>query len=88
MSDLPHGTVGHSGYNCERCEDRKLSNDSVEVFDDPDLGRIEILHGEHSTIATNGKFGGWVETRDGALVSTEYARSLNRKERRKRGIRL
>ncbi|HUH57840.1 MAG TPA: hypothetical protein VL020_04940 [Pseudomonadales bacterium] len=52
------------------------------------LGATEVIEGEHSVVATSGKFGGWVQTKDGGLVSIEYAKSLNRAGRRKEGIKL
>ena len=58
------------------------------VIDDPDLGRVEMLHFEQLILATNGHFGGWVRERDRGYVSVEYAKTLNRAERRKRGIRI
>lgn len=85
MSDLPHGRVGHSGYNCEQCGELKSE---YLVIDDPELGRVEMLHSENSLIATNGHFGGWVEEKDGGIVSIEYAKTLNRAQRRARGIKL
>lgn len=50
--------------------------------------QITVVEGEHSTVYTNGLVGGWVETKTGALVSVEYAKSLNRAGRRKEGIKL
>lgn len=85
MSDLPHGRVGHSGYNCSECSETKSD---IVVFDDPELGRVEMLHHENGSIATNGHFGSWTKQKDGSLVSVEYAKTLNRAERRKRGIKL
>lgn len=60
----------------------------VGVINDPEYGRMEVIEGEHSTAYTNGHFGGWVKQSDGSYVSIDYARSLNRVERRKRGIKL
>jgi hypothetical protein len=58
----------------------------VEVLEN--AGAKDIIVGEHSVVATNGQFGGWVKTKDGSYVGVEYARTLNRAERRKQGIRL
>lgn len=49
---------------------------------------VEYVKSDTGFIATNGKLGGWVETKDGSFVSVEYAESLNRQQRRKRGIKL
>jgi len=53
-----------------------------------ELGATEIIEGEHSIVATNGEFGGWLKTSDSSYVSIEYAKSINRAQRRKEGIKL
>jgi len=55
---------------------------------DTELGRVNVLVSPTSTVMSNMEFGGWVAQRDGSLVSVEYAKTLNRAERRKRGIKL
>lgn len=52
------------------------------------MDTVTVLEGEHSTVATNGSFGGWVKTKRGSYVSMEYAKSLNRAQRRAEGIKL
>lgn len=49
---------------------------------------VEVIKGDNYVAITNGATGGWVKTKDGSLVSVEYARSLNRVQRRKEGIKL
>ena len=58
----------------------------TELFDK--IGAKEVIVGENSIAATNGKFGGWVKTKDGSYVGIEYAKSLNRAQRRAEGIKL
>lgn len=61
----------------------------VKVVDDQKLGRVEVIQHKNGGLAmTNGHFGGWVQQKDGSLVSVEYAKSLNRTGRRKLGIKL
>lgn len=52
------------------------------------LGAKDIIVGENSIAATNGQFGGWVKDRNGDFVGIEYAKTLNRAQRRARGIKL
>mgnify|MGYP000695829731 CR=1 FL=1 len=49
---------------------------------------VEYIRHENGFVATNGKLGGWTKTKDGSFVSIEYAKSLNRAQRRKEGIKL
>lgn len=75
MSNMPHGRVGHISLNCDDCTELKTHDDDVVVIDDPELGRVEMLYGEHSLVATNGHFGGWTKQRDGTLVSVYSAKT-------------
>lgn len=52
------------------------------------LGAKEMVVGGHSVVATNGQLGGWVQQKDGTLISVEAAKEMNRAQRRKRGIKL
>lgn len=52
------------------------------------LGAKDVIVGEKSVAATSGKFGGWVKDKNGDFVSIEHAKSLNRAQRRARGIKL
>jgi hypothetical protein len=57
-----------------------------EIKDRPDT--ITTIKHANGMIMTNGQLGGWTQQKNGDLVSIEYAKSLNRQQRRKRGIRL
>ena len=61
-------------------------NTFVELMEK--LGAKDIIVGKNSVVATNGQFGGWVKTKDNSYVSVEYAKTLNRAQRRKQGIKL
>ena len=50
--------------------------------------KITVIEGEHSTIYTNGPTGGWVRQKDGAIISIDAAKEMNRAQRRKLGIKL
>ena len=85
MSDYPHGHSGHSGWGCTEpsCVARTQEKEAnVSEF----LKDATVIHGEHSTVVTNIKTGGWVKKKDGALISVEAAQRMNRAQRRKHGI--
>ncbi len=87
MSDFPHGHPDHSGWGCKEPECVKRIEEKHSVVNDM-MKNATVIEGEHSTVITNMQTGGWVEQKDGSLVSVEYAKSLNRAQRRKRGIKL
>ena len=80
MSDYPHGHHGHSGWNCEQCVFEEKERVVNEFMKD-----ARVIEGEHSLIMTNMQ-PSWVAQKDGSLVSIEYAKTLNRAERRRKGI--
>lgn len=73
--------------NC--CSDNTCDNHKRSFVDLMDhIGAREVIVGEHSVAATNGEFGGWVKTKHNSYVSIEYAKTLNRAQRRAEGIKL
>lgn len=87
MSDYPHGHQHHSGWGCKNPECVARIEQKQQIVDEM-FNDATVIKGEHSTVITNMETGGWLHDKDGSLVSVEYAKSLNRGQRRKRGIKL
>jgi hypothetical protein len=87
MSDYPHGHANHSGWGCTNPECIKRIQVKQKTVNKM-FENANVIEGEHSTVITNMQTGGWVEQKDGMLVSIEYAKTLNRAQRRKLGIKL
>jgi len=87
MSDYPHGHDGHSGWYCEKPE-CVARIEATKATVDKMMKDAYVVKSEHSMTITNMKPGGWVQNRTGDLVGIEYAKSLNRAQRRKEGIKL
>lgn len=49
---------------------------------------VEVIKSTNSLAITNGHFGGWVQQKDGSYISISRVKSMNRAERRKKGINL
>lgn len=65
------------------------NNTTTRTINDETLGTVHVIEGEHSMAMSNMPFGGWVQQRDGTLISSvTRAREMNRAQRRKLGIKL